>query len=154
VQLHQDLTDLHCVTSTASGVRRPQLTAMRHGTGWVLFEQASDRPTRSLLSILSPRRTARDVAAYVEQLYVDRFCSIRGQLTYKKSRKYAAYPAAIGRYGLSVHCGHEPRFFGVYARDILLKGNVLEYEYRVVVIADNPPHLLLETRRQSLTIDV
>lgn len=153
MQLPQELSDLHCVTTAASGARRPQLAAIKSGTGWVLFEQASDRPTRSLLSILSPRRTARDVAAYVEQLYVDRFCSIRVQLIYKKSRKYALHPATIGRYGLSVHCGHEPSFVGVLARDIRLKGNVLEYEYRVVVNAEDRPRVLLEIRRQSLTID-
>jgi hypothetical protein len=153
VQLAQELSDLHCVTTAASESRRPQLAAIRHGTGWILFEQAADRPARSLLSVLSPRRTARDVAAYAEQLYVDRFCSIRAQLTYKKSRKYALYPATIGRYGLSVQCGREPLFLAVLARNILLKGQVLEYEYRVVVHADDPPHVLLETRRQSLMID-
>jgi hypothetical protein len=153
VQLNQDLSDSHGATIAASPVARPELAAIKHGTGWILFEQACDRPTRSLLSILSPRRTARDVAAYAEQLYVDRFCSIRAQLSYKKSRKDALFPAAIGRYGLSVHCGHEPLFLAVFARDILLKGNSLEYEYRVVVSAESPPHVLLEIRRQSLTID-
>jgi hypothetical protein len=151
---HQDRTDLHCVPTTAAGTRRSHLAAIDHGTGWVLFERPSNRPECTLLSILSPRRPARNVAAYLEQLYVDRFCSIRAQLIYKKSRKYTAWPIKIDRYGLGMRCGQDPCFFGIYARKILLKGNTLEYEYKFVEVADDPRHIVFQIKRQSLTVNV
>jgi hypothetical protein len=154
VLLHQDQTDFHCVPTAASDARPPHLPAINHGTGWVLFEQASNRPAGTLLSILSPRRPVRNVAAYLEQLYVDRFCSIRAQLIYKKSRKYAAWPTRIDRYGLGMRCGHDPCFFGIYARKILLMGDILEYEYKIVEVTDDPRHLMFQTKRQSLTVNV
>jgi hypothetical protein len=154
VLLHQDQTDLHCVPTAASDARLPQLPVINHGTGWVLFEQGSNRPGGTLLSILSPRRPVRNVAAYLEQLYVDRFCSVRAQLIYKKSRKYAVWPTRIDRYGLGMRCGDDPCFFGIYARKILLTGDILEYEYKVVEVADDARHLMFQTRRQSLTVNV
>jgi hypothetical protein len=154
VLLHQDRSDLHRVRTAGSGARRPHLAAINHGTGWVLFEQLSNQPACTLLSILSPRRPARNVAAYLEQLYVDRFCSIRAQLIYKKSRKHAAWPIKIDRYGLGMRCGNDPCFFGIYARKILLTGNILEYEYKMVEVADDPRHILFQIKRQSLTVNV
>jgi hypothetical protein len=154
VLLHQDQTDLRCMLTPASGARRSNLAAINHGPGWVLFEQPSNQPLSTLLSILSPRRPARNVAAYLEQLYVDRFCSIRAQLFYKKSRKYAAWPIKIDRYCLGMRCGHDPCFFGIYAQKILLTGNILEYEYKIVEVADDPRHLVFKTKRQSLTVNV
>ena len=152
--LHQDQTDLDCVPTADSIVRRPHLAMINHGTGWLLFEKVADRPGFILLSILSPRRPARNVAAYLEQLYVDRFCSVRAQLIYKKSRKYAAWPTRLDRYGLGMRCGNDPCFFGIYARKIILTGNVLEFEYKVVEVADDPRHLVFQTKRQSLSVDV
>jgi len=154
VLLHQDLTDLHCALTAASGARRSHLAAINHGTGWVLFEQPFNRRTCTLLSILSPRRPARNVAAYLEQLYVDRFCSIRAQLSYKKSRKYAAWPVKIDRYGLGMQCGHDPCFLAIYARKILLAGNILEYEYQIVELADDPRHIVFQIKHQSLTVNI
>jgi hypothetical protein len=154
VLLDQNQTDLHCVLIAASGARRSHLAAINHGTGWVLFEQPSNPPACTLLSILSPRRPVRKVAAYLEQLYVDRFCSIREQLSYKKSRKYAAWPIKIDRYGLGMRCGHDPCFLGIYARKILLTANILEYEYKIVEFADDPRHIVFQIKRQSLTLNV
>ena len=151
---HDDQTDVHCVPNAGSLAPRPHPAAINHGTGWLLYEQPSDRPACTLLSILSPRRPARNVAAYLEQLYVDRFCSVRAQLIYKKSRKYAAWPTRLDRYGLGMRCGNDPCFFGIYARKIILTGNVLEFEYKVVEVADDPRHLVFQTKRQSLSVDV
>jgi len=153
VLLHQDETDLHCVLTAASDARRPHLAAINHGTGWVLFEQPSNRLACTLLSILSPRRPARNVASYLEQLYVDRFCSIRAQLNYKKSRKYAAWPIKLDRYGLGMRCGQDPCFLAIYARKILLTGNILEYEYKIVEVSDDPRHIVFQIKRQSLTVN-
>jgi hypothetical protein len=154
VLLPQDQSDLHCVLTAASDARRSHLAAINHGTGWVLFEQPFNRAACTLLSILSPRRPARNVAAYLEQLYVDRFSSIRAQLIYKKSRKHVAWPIKIDRYGLGMRCGHDPCFFGIYARKIVLTGNILEYEYKIVEGADDPRHVVFQIKRQSLTVDV
>jgi hypothetical protein len=154
VLVHQDQTDLHCGLTAASGARRSHLEEIHHGTGWVLFEQPYNRLACTLLSILSPRRPARSVAAYLEQLYVDRFCSIRAQLNYKKSRRYAAWPIKIDRYGLGMRCGHDPCFLGIYAREILLTGNILEYEYKIVEVADDPRHIVFQIKRQSLTVNI
>ncbi len=154
VLLDREQTDLHCVLNAAPDARRSHLAAINHGTGWVLFEQSSKGPACTLLSILSPRRPARNVAAYLEQLYVDRFSSIRAQLIYKKSRKHAAWPIKMDRYGLGMRCGQDPCFFGIYARKIVLIGNVLEYEYKIVEVADDPRHIVFQTKRQSLTVDV
>jgi len=153
VLLHQVQTDSYCVVTAASGARRSGQAAINHGAGWVLFEQPSNRPACTLLSILSPRRPARNVAAYLEQLYVDRFCSVPAQLFYKKSRKYAAWPIKIDRYGLGMRCGHDPCFFGIFARKILLMGNILEYEFKIVEVADNPRHIVFKVKRQSLTVN-
>ena len=152
--LQQDQTDLPSALTAASDARRPQRAVIHHGTGWILFERQSNRPACTLLSILAPRRPARSVAAYLEQLYIDRFCSIRAQLSYKKSRKFAAWPTRIDRYGLGMHCGNDPRFFAIYARKILLTGTLLEYEYRIVEIADDPRRLVYQTKRRSLTVSV
>jgi len=145
---------LPCVLTAASAARRSHLAAINHGTGWVLIEQPPNRPACALLSILSPRRPARNVAAYLEQLYVDRFCDIRAQLSYKKSRKHAAWPIKIDRYGLGMRCGHDPCFLGIYARKILLTGNLLEYEYKIVETADDAEHIVFRIKRQSLTVNV
>ena len=152
--VHRDTTGLHCVLTAASAARPSHLAAINHGTGGLLFERPPNRRACTLLSILSPRRPARTVAAYLEQLYVDRFGSIRAQLMYKKSRKHAAWPIKIDRYGLSMRCGHDPCFFGIYARKILLTGNILEYEYKIVEFADDPRHILFQIKRQSLTVNV
>jgi len=145
---------LDCELTAALPARQSHLAAINHGTGWVLFERTPNRPVCTLLSILSPRRPARNVAAYLEQLYVDRFCSVRAQLIYKKSRKSAAWPIKIDRYGMSMRCGHDPYFFGIYARKILLAGNTLEYEYKIVEVADDSRHLEFQIKRESLTVKV
>jgi hypothetical protein len=154
VLAHQDQTGLHCALSAVSVARPSHPSAINHGTGWILFEQPPNRSACTLLSILSPRRPARNVAAYLEQLYVDRFCSIRAQLMYKKCRKYAEWPIRIDRYGLSMRCGHDPCFLAIYARKILLTENTLEYEYKIVEIADDPRHLVFRIKRESLTVKV
>jgi hypothetical protein len=154
VALDQHQADLHCVLSADSGAQRRRLPGINHGTGWVLFKTSSNQPADTLLSILSPRRPVRYVAAYLEQLYIDRNCSIRAQLIYKKSRKHAAWPTRIDRYGLGMRCGDDPCFFAIYARKILLTGNMLEYEYKIVEAAEAPRHLALQTKRHSLNLNV
>lgn len=73
---------------------------------------------------------------------------------YKKCRKYAAWPIRIDRYGLSMRCGHDPCFLAIYARKILLTENTLEYEYKIVEIADDPRQLVFRIKRESLAVKV
>jgi hypothetical protein len=138
--------------AAAPAARPSQPPVINHGSGWVLFEQRPNRAGCTLLSILSPRRPARNVGAYLEQLYVDRFCSIRAQLVYKKSRRHAAWPIKIDRYGLGMRCGYDPCFFGIYAQKIRLTGNVLIYEYKIVEVGNDPRHLVFQIKRQSVTV--
>jgi hypothetical protein len=152
--LHQHQTDLHCVSSADSGARRLRPTAINHGAGWVLFEKSSNKAADTLLSILSPRRPVRYVAAYLEQLYIDRHCPICAQLIYKKSRRHAAWPTRIDRYGLGMRCGDDPCFFAIYARKLLLTKNMLEYEYKFVEVAETSRHLAFQTKRHSLALNV
>ena len=53
-----------------------------------------------------------------------------------------------------MRCGRDHCFFGIYARRILLTGNVLEYEYKVVAVADDPRHLAFQIKREALTVNV
>jgi hypothetical protein len=46
----------------------------------------------------------------MEQVYIDRFGSIEEKLTFKKSRKYAAFPVKFDLYGQSVYCGNGTTF--------------------------------------------
>jgi hypothetical protein len=71
----------------------------------------------------------------------------------KKSRKYAAWPIKLDRYGLGMRCGQDPCFLGIYARKVLLTGNILEYEYKVVEVSDDPRHIVFQIKRQSLTVN-
>jgi hypothetical protein len=65
---------------------------MNYGAGWIILEESYREGTTKLLSILSPRRTAKNVSAFIEQLHIDRYCSIRERLEYKKTRKAAPTP--------------------------------------------------------------
>lgn len=74
----------------------------------------------------------------------DRFGSIEENLTYKKSRKYAAFPTKFDLYGQSVYCENGTTFCAVYARKFVRHGNELKFEYRIVVDGSNPLDLKWE----------
>jgi hypothetical protein len=124
---------------------------MNHGPAWVLFEESFHERTKTLVSILSPRRTVRDVADYVEQLHMDRTGSIEERLRYKKSRKSAAYQPLIE--GSVIHCGHEPFLTAIYATKTRLRDNTLHFTYRIIAergadITD----VRFEEREQSIDV--
>lgn len=125
---------------------------MNHGPAWIIFEDSRRDHTRSLLSIVSPRRTARDVARTLEQLYVDRSLSIRERMQYKKSRGSSAYAPMID--GHVIQCGDDPIFVGIYARQTKVVGSVLEFSYRVIRrTGADPANFVLEEKRQALQLD-
>jgi hypothetical protein len=125
---------------------------MNHGSGWILFQQKFGESHRVLLSILPARKARDDVAAYMEQLYVDRFSSIHQRLDYKKHRK-TINSVITDRGGGVMHCGHDPYFHCLYASKIVLKGNVLEYFYRILVNADDPLNPRFEQRSQAIEVE-
>ncbi|MDT4331554.1 hypothetical protein ACQE3E_13555 [Methylomonas sp. MED-D] len=123
---------------------------MKHGPAWIIFEESYQTPQR-LVSILSPRKTVRDVAAYVEQLYIDRSSSLSERLKYKKSRKSAAYKPMIE--GSVVHCGHEPHLVAIYAYQTNIKNNTLEFTYRIIIKrAEHSKGVVFEERSQSIEV--
>lgn len=126
---------------------------MNYGAGWVIFEVSHRGGTRKLLSILSSRRTPKDVIAFVEQLYMDRHGSIRERLEYKKSRKAAAYSPMLDGYGGVMHCGHEPHLVGIYAQKIVLRDGQLEFTYRIATNRDKGSlNMKFEEQQQSLAV--
>jgi hypothetical protein len=125
---------------------------MKQGPAWILFEESYHNKSRKLISILSPRRTVRDVAAFMEQLYVDRWASLQERMRYKKSRKSAAYTPMID--GSVIHCGHEPFLVAIYASQTYIKNNTLEFIYRIIVKrAGHPKDVVFEERSQFLEVD-
>jgi hypothetical protein len=122
----------------------------KHGPAWIVIEESPRSGSRTLVSILAPRRTVRDVAAFVEQLYVDRTASIQGRLQYKKSRK-AIYEALVD--GHVMHCGHDPFLVAIYAQQTTLKDDQLEFRYRIITKrGPTPMDIATEERVQSIEI--
>lgn len=88
----------------------------------------------------------------MEQLYADRSLSIRERMQYKKSRGASAYAPTID--GRVIHCGDDPIYFGIYARQTKVIGSVLEFSYRVIRrIGADPANFVLEEKRQALQLD-
>ncbi len=125
---------------------------MKHGPAWVLFEESFHQGSKKLLSLLSPRRPVNDVAAFVEQLYIDRTASLGERMQYKKSRKSAAYKPIID--GHVMHCGHEPFLVCIYAQQTSIQNNVLYFIYRIITKRGNDlKDFATEERQQSIEVD-
>lgn len=127
---------------------------MNHGAGWVVFEESPSEGTRKLLSVLPARRNRSEVIAFIQQSYVDRFASIEERISYKKHPKSSPFNVLADNYGGPIHVGHEPFFVGIYARKIILKGNLFEFYYRIATNRGDPFNPIFEERCQSLVVDV
>jgi hypothetical protein len=129
-------------------------TTMDYGAGWIIFEQSYHQNTRKLVSILSARRTARDVSEFMEQIYVDRTGTVQERLSYKKSPKSAPYKVESDRLNNPLYIGHDPTLFGIRAHKILLKGETLEFRYKILSNPQGDPlRAIFEERSQSLQVD-
>ena len=126
---------------------------MNHGPGWVIFEESFHQRTKKLLSILPSRKSVWEIERLVEQMYVDRYFSIKGKLAYKKSRKYTPYKALTDPFSCITHCGHEPFFVAVPARKIILRGSLLEFHYQIAVNRDDPMNPVFEARHQIILVE-
>ncbi len=127
---------------------------VNHGAGWIIFEESYHQKSRKLVSIISARRSTNDVSVFMQQIYVDRASTIEGRLSYKKSSKSAPYQVTMGKHCNPMHIGHDPWLVGLYAEKISLRGNILEFSYRILVNSDNPLRPIFEERSQSLEVDV
>lgn len=128
------------------GLRRQ----MKHGPAWVLFEESCHKG-KTLISLLPPRRTVRDIAAVVEQTYIDRTASLAERIQYKKSHKSAAYTPTID--GYVMHCGHEPFLVCIYAHQTRTEENVLHFTYRIVTKRGlDPRESTWEERQQCIKV--
>lgn len=125
---------------------------MQCGPSWIVFEASYHRASKKLLSLISSRRAPRDVAWFLEQLYVSRYASFHEHLAYKKSRKNAAYPVELRSYRGVLHCGHDPFLVAVRAHSVEEVGGVLRFSYRILVSSDTD-FPLFEDREQTLELD-
>ena len=126
---------------------------MNHGPAWVIFQEHYPKSGRSLLSLLSARRSTSDVVRFMEQTFIDRFCSIESRLAYKKSRKSYALDPLVDPYSQIIHLGHGPILTGIPARHVVLKDDVLEISYRIAVDRSDPFNPLWEGRSVLLPVD-
>jgi hypothetical protein len=122
---------------------------MNSGPAWIIFEESYREGTGVLLSILSPRRSVREIALLVEQFHIDRTASLRERLNYKKSRRAAAYEPTID--GHTIHCGHEPYLVAIYAKQTRITDAGLEIHYRISANrSTNPLDITFEDRSFTL----
>lgn len=105
---------------------------MKAGKSWLIFEEHFHTRERRLNSIVSPRKTPRYICDLMEQIYVDKFASIREKLIYKKDRKKSAFVMEKHeqRGPTIFSCGHEPVFRAYYCDSIELNGCELKFTYR------------------------
>ncbi len=106
---------------------------MHLGRAWIILEEHFHSGEKRLLSIVSPRKTARFICEFMEQMYVDKFASVHEKITYKKDRKKSAF--RMEKYEqmgpTTFSCGHDPTFRAYYCHRLTLAGERLMFKYRV-----------------------
>jgi hypothetical protein len=89
----------------------------------------------------------------MQQIYVDRTCTIQERLDYKKSPKSAPYKVESDRLTNPLHIGHDPTLFGIHAHKILLKAETFEFKYQILTNPlDDPLRAIFEERSQSIRV--
>jgi len=79
------------------------------GAAWLVIKESVHSNKARLLSVLSPRKSNKDIAWYLEQSYVDRFASFEEAIVYKKDSKKSAFRIETYEIGATmVSCGHDP----------------------------------------------
>lgn len=82
---------------------------MALGVAWLVIEESVHGNKPRLLSVLSPRKSNKDIAWYLEQSYVDRFASFEEAIVYKNDSKKSAFRIEKYEIGVTiVSCGHDP----------------------------------------------
>lgn len=126
---------------------------MNHGPAWVIFQEHYPKSGRSLLSLLPARKSTSDVVRFMEQLYVDRFCSIETRIAYKKSRKGFSVKPIIDTYSQTIHLGDGPILVGISVHQVTLTNDVLEISYKIAVDRSDPFNPIWERRSMTLALD-
>ncbi len=106
-----------------------------------------------MLSLLSARKSTSDVVRFMEQIYVDRFCSIEIRIGYKKSRNSFAIGSLIDPYSQIITLGYRPILVGIPARQVAIDNDLLEVSYKIAVDRSDPLDPVWETRSMSLALD-
>lgn len=109
---------------------------MNTGKGWLIIEEYFHENTKSVVSIISPRKGIKYVREYVEQMYVDRFASINEKIAYKKNPKFSAFKIEEPSDNNTFSFGHDPTFRVYACHKLSLKGNKLTYIYKKRVFKD------------------
>lgn len=107
------------------------------GKAWIVYSKDITNNNTELVSILNPRKTAQNIADYVEHLYVDRFASIQEKISYKKKSSRWLYPAEIGFPSNVVSCGFGSIYLAYYCHNIELKKNELIGHYKFIKTVDS-----------------
>ncbi len=81
----------------------------------VTLESVNKEP--EVISVFNPRRSAKFVREYMEQIYIHSFYSPKEKLAYAKSRNGNPYPAVYENlFGVPwqgrITCGHNPFLYG------------------------------------------
>ena len=126
---------------------------MNHGPGWVIYEESFHKRTKKILAILPSRKSVWEIERIVEQMYVNRYCSINEKLAYKKSRKFKPHTHLTDHYSGIIHYGHEPYFVCIPARKIILHEGMLELHYRIAINRDDPMNPIFEPRNQTIPLE-
>ena len=125
---------------------------MKHGPGWIIYEENYKKPGRNFISVLSSRKSWRSVKDYIKQLYVDRYGSITEKIEYKKSSKKFSYTFVPDNFTRTIHCGDDPYLVAISAQSIKIVGNKLEFTYKIAADLSDPMNPVFEERSQSLEI--
>src|SRR5262245_17453381 len=112
---------------------------MKHGPGWVIFQESSPKHPAVLISILPPRRAIGVVSLQLQQLYVDRYLPIEHNLYFKKHPKTFPLRILRGPHPNPMHVGHNPFLAAIYADNLSLKGDQLELEYKILINPNDSP---------------
>jgi hypothetical protein len=126
---------------------------MNHGAAWVVLEEYVSPHTRNLLSLLPSRKSAKDVRNHVEQLHVDRHCSIQTKISYKKSKKSVHVTNFFDPYSRIIHCGDDPIIIAIPAKEIYLQHGTLTFSYRIAVDRSDPFNPKFEDRIQTVVVE-
>jgi hypothetical protein len=107
---------------------------MNLGTGWLIIEESPHTDTRTLISIVNPRKRESYVQDYMEQLYVDKFASIEEKIAYKKNPKSWPYPAQPVKplFPSVLSCGHDPIFMAYRCHKLKRKNGEIEYTFNTL----------------------
>jgi len=107
------------------------------GKAWIIHSEETNGKNIKLISIQSSRKTIKNIASYVEQLYVDKFASIEEKIAYKKKTSNWPYPAEISHPTCIVSCGFGPIYFAHFSHHISIDGNLLIAKYHFIKTIDN-----------------